>query len=83
MSLKSELCLVVGVGCRHRALLVLRVEEGSVGSGADISPSSHNNLGQLIVTIGDGQVEGGEAPVFLTLTVFCKLIFCSMRLFSL
>ena len=69
--------LVVGVGSRHRALLVLRVEEGPGGTSADVSPGGNNDLGKLIIAISDGQVEGGEAAIFLTLTMFCKLTFCS------
>ena len=66
--------LVVGVGRRHRALLVLRVEECPVGPGTDIGPSGDNDLGQFIVTISDGEVEGRQTVVFLTLTMFCMKV---------
>ena len=69
--------LVVGVGRRHGALLVLRVEEGPGGAGADVGPGGNNDLGQLIVAVSDGQVEGSKAAIFLTLPMFCKLTFCS------
>ena len=60
--------LVVGVGHRHRALLVLGVEEGPGGPGADVGPGGDNDLGQLIITVGDGEVESGEAAVLLALS---------------
>ena len=69
--------LVVGVGRRHRALLVLWVEEGPGGAGADVGPRGDNDLGQLIIAISDGQMEGSKAAIFLTLAMFCKLTFCS------
>lgn len=63
---------IVGGGSWHGALLVLGVEEGASGPGADISSGSHNDLSQLIIAIGYGQVESRQAAVFLALPIRTK-----------
>ena len=60
--------LVVGVDGRHRALLVPRVEECSRSPGANIRPGLDDDLGQLIVTVGNGEVERSQAAVLLALS---------------
>ena len=59
--------LVVGVDGRDGALLVPRVEESPRSSGANVRPGLDDDLGQLVVTVGDSEVESREAAVLLAL----------------
>ena len=59
--------LVVGVDRRDGALLVPGVEESPRSSSANIRPGLDDDLGQLIVTVGNSQVESCETSVLLAL----------------
>ena len=68
--------LIVGGGSWHSALLVLGVEEGASGAGADISSGLYYDLRQLIIAIGYGQVQSCQATVLLALTIITQSVKC-------
>ena len=59
--------LVVGVGHGLVALLVPRVEEGPGGARAHVRPGRHDHLGQLVVAVGDSEVQRRQTAVLLAL----------------